>query len=63
MIAYSRHEEGRLVFVEEVVSAREVRGHGLKVRRELFGRMVEQVAGQTQEIHLLVEAGNAHACA
>ena len=63
MIAYSRHEEGRLVFVEEIVSAREVRGHGLKVGRELFGRMVEQVAGQTQEIHLLVEAGNAHACA
>ena len=60
MIAYSQHDAGRIVFVEEVVSAREVRGHGLRVGRELFGRLLD-AGGDAREVHLLVEKGNEHA--
>ena len=60
MVAYTQHEKGRLVFVEEVVSAQEVRGHGLGVGRELFGQLMDRVEAHTAEIHLLVETGNAH---
>eukprot|EP00966_Prymnesium_polylepis_P262203 6056577-Prymnesium_polylepis.1 len=44
MVACTRpaHENGRLVFVEEVVSAQEVRVHELGVGRELFGQLVDR---------------------
>ena len=60
-VAYSLCRGGSVVFVEELMVARDVRGHGLHMGRRLMARMLAEVGAQAHEIHLIVRRDNTHA--
>ena len=60
-VAYSKHDGGRVVFVEEIVSAPTARGRRLGVGRQLFRSVVGAAGCSLEEVHLVVARGNTHA--
>ena len=62
-IAYSLHNDGRDVFVEELLTSREVRGRGMCTGHALCSYMLERLPDSAHTVHLLVLQSNAHAMA
>ena len=59
--AYSKHDGGRVIFIEEIVCAPTARGRQLGVGRQLFRRVVGAAGHSLEEIHLGSSARQ-HAC-
>ena len=59
--AYSKHDGGRVIFIEEIVCAPTARGRQLGVGRQLFRRVVGEAGRSLEEVHLVVARGNTHA--
>ena len=59
--AYSKHDGGRVIFIEEVVCAPTARGRQLGVGRQLFRRIVGAAGRNPEEVHLVVARDNVHA--
>eukprot|EP00966_Prymnesium_polylepis_P070479 1637796-Prymnesium_polylepis.1 len=45
MVAYSAHDGGRVVFIEELTSTEQTRGHTLATGRRLLAVMLEHIEG------------------
>ena len=60
-IAYTRHNGGADVFIEEVLTARGVRGRALRVGERLFEQVLQRTGAATQRYHLIVRQDNGHA--
>ena len=61
MIAYSLHEDGKTVFIEELGVSRTARGRKLQTGSRLIAAMLDKVSDTIQEIHLIVRKDNVHA--
>ena len=60
-MAYSMHDDGDTVFVEELVVSPHARGHGIQAGRRLFAEMLGEEGARAQNVHLIVWAGLEHA--
>ena len=60
MVAYTDHDGGRVVNVEELLTAG-TRGHSLRTGWRLLAVMLEMTGGEADEIHLIVRKDNEYA--
>ena len=61
MIAYTIHTGRRVVYVEELVRSWESTGHKLQTGHALLSRMLDEVRGDVDAVHLIVRRDNVHA--
>ena len=59
-VAYTVHDGGRVVYVEELLTAG-TRGHGLRTGWRLLAVMLEMIGCEADEIHLIVRKDNGYA--
>ena len=59
--AYSKHDGGRVAFIEEIISAPTARGRQLAVGTRLIRHVVNAADCNLEEVHLVVARDNAHA--